>query len=425
MNKLPTLSGLVLAACLLGCGGTSSKSKPEKTAPAKVEAHPNEQDIYRITLTPKAESRLGIQTVPLAVKPLPRHRTVGGELMLPDGASLMVTAPVSGTVRIQESSETPLPGSNLTAGQKVLTIDPLLSPERYVPSPAERVQMANAQVSLVTAQVAAAGDVKRTEAETKAAQINLARAERLFKDRAGPARDVDDAKAQLSISQEALNAAKERLKALEDIRLDVEPSPKTGATKDAKPLPITSPQSGVLQNVTVADGQYVTAGANLFQVVKLETLWVRVPVYVGLLDRIQSRPEARVRMLDQSATDSILAQSITAPPSADPLSATADLYFAIPNPKGDLRPGERVNVDLPLNSEEPRKVIPHAAVLWDIQGNSWVYVHSGPQEYKRARIFIDFTTDTEAVLKYGPDAGTEVVTDGAAELFGTEFGAKK
>ncbi|MCA9072038.1 MAG: efflux RND transporter periplasmic adaptor subunit, partial [Planctomycetaceae bacterium] len=287
MTKLSMLSGLVLAACLAGCDA-GSQPKPGKTAPAKIEPHPNEQDIYRLTLTPKAESRLGIETVPVAMKEVSRHRTIGGELMLPDGASLMVTAPVSGTVRMQDSAGAPLPGARLSVGQNVLTIDPLLSPERYVPSPAERVQMANAQVTLVTAQVAAEGDVKQSQAQVEAAQIALRRAEQLLRDRAGPARDVDDGKAQLAIAQEALKAAQQRLTALKDIRLDIAPPASTGATKDAKPLEITSPQSGVLQNVAVANGQYVTAGATLFQVIKLNTLWVRVPVYVGLLDELKA-----------------------------------------------------------------------------------------------------------------------------------------
>jgi RND family efflux transporter MFP subunit len=390
-----------------------------------VEAHPDERDIYRITLSEKAESRLGIQTVPVATKPLPRHRTVGGVLMLPDGASLMVTAPVSGTIRKTESHATPLPGTKLSMGETVLVLDPLLNPERYVPTPAERVQMANAQVTLVTAQVAAAGDFKRAEAEAEAAKIALNRAEQLLKDRAGSARDVDDAIARMTIAQESLKAAKERLKALEDIRLDVAPPADTGARKDVEQLAITAPQSGVLQKMAVTDGQYISAGASLFEIIKLETLWVRVPVYVGLLDEIQSVPGVQVRSLDEPDADPILAQPISAPPSADPISATADLYFEVANASGKFLPGERVYVTLPLTKNEPRKVIPRDAVLWDIQGTSWVYVRSGPQEYKRARILIDFTTDALAVLKYGPEDGVEVVTAGAAELFGTEFGAKK
>jgi RND family efflux transporter MFP subunit len=421
MNPRPFVL-LILPVAFWGCGGGSKTGNP---APAKVEAHPNEADIYRLTLTPKAVERLGIETVPVTKKSLPRHRTVGGELRLPDGASLLVTSPVSGTIRKNQSGDTPIPGTKLSVGETVLVLDPLLSPERYVPTPAERVQMANAQVGLVTAQVTADGDVKRAEAEMEAAQIALKRAEQLLKDRAGPARDVDDAKARFDIANESLKAARERLKALKDIRLDVAPSPETGARKNVEPLPITAPQSGVLQNVAVAEGQYVTAGANLFEVIKLETLWVRVPVYVGLLDELEAVPVVQVRSLDQPETESVPANAITAPPTADPVSATADLYFDVANPEGRFRPGERVYVTLPLTDQEERLVIPRDAVLWDIQGTSWVYVHSGPEEYRRARILIDFTTDTEAVLSYGPDPGTEVVTAGAAELFGTEFGAKK
>ena len=225
----------VLVLGLAGCGGKAQPAASKKTEPSKIEAHPNEREIYRITLTDKAESRLGIETVPVQTKPVARHRTVGGELMLPDGASSLVTAPVSGTVRINPSSESPLPGMKLSMGQTVLIIDPLLSPERYVPTPAERVQMANAQVTLVTAQVAASGDVKRSEAEMEAAQIALNRAERLLKDRAGPAHDVDDAKARLAIAQEALKAAQQRLKALKNIQLDVAPPENTGAAKMPSP----------------------------------------------------------------------------------------------------------------------------------------------------------------------------------------------
>jgi RND family efflux transporter MFP subunit len=236
---------------------------------------------------------------------------------------------------------------------------------------------------------------------------------------------VDEAKARVAIAQESLKAAQVRLKALKDIRLDVAPLPNTGAKPDAEPLPITAPQSGILQNVSVAEGQYVTAGANLFEVIKLETLWVRVPVYVGLLDELQTVPVVQMRSLDQPETESVPAHAITAPPSADPVSATADLYFEVANADAKFRPGERVDVTLPLTQTEERLVVPREAVLWDIQGTSWVYVRSAPEEFRRARILIDFTTDTEAVLKYGPDEGTEVVTAGAAELFGTEFGAKK
>ena len=90
-----------------------------------------------------------------------------------------------------------------------------------------------------------------------------------------------------------------------------------------------------------------------------------------------------------------------------------------------FRPGERVSVDIPIVGESESLVVPRAAVLLDIHGTAWVYVKSGEQQYQRARAAVRYTTPDLAVLSTGPDVGTEVVVDGAAELFGTEFGAGK
>ena len=81
-----------------------------------------------------------------------------------------------------------------------------------------------------------------------------------------------------------------------------------------------------------------------------------------------------------------------------------------------------MKVEIPLRgSMEERLVVPHKAVLHDIHGGQWVYVRTAPHIYSRRRIQIARINGTDAVLTSSPPAGTEVVTDGAAELFGTEF----
>ena len=42
-----------------------------------------------------------------------------------------------------------------------------------------------------------------------------------------------------------------------------------------------SPIAGVLQSVAAAPGQTVAASAPLFEVVRTDALWVRVPLFVG------------------------------------------------------------------------------------------------------------------------------------------------
>jgi hypothetical protein len=68
------------------------------------------------------------------------------------------------------------------------------------------------------------------------------------------------------------------------------------------------------------------------------------------------------------------------------------------------------------------KVVPYGAVLYDADGNTFVYVSSAPNTYLREPITVDFIQGDRAVLTAGPAAGTAIVTVGAAELYGTETG---
>ena len=95
MCRSQLIFGLILVWCLPGCG--PQKADSAKKAPAKIE-HPKETDIYRVVLTPKAEQRLQISTVPVESKSMPRTRTVGGIVAIPDGANIIVTAPLTGTL---------------------------------------------------------------------------------------------------------------------------------------------------------------------------------------------------------------------------------------------------------------------------------------------------------------------------------------
>jgi hypothetical protein len=67
------------------------------------------------------------------------------------------------------------------------------------------------------------------------------------------------------------------------------------------------------------------------------------------------------------------------------------------------------------------KVVPYAAVLYDANGDTWVYTSPEPQVFIRHKVTVEYIDGDQAVLSDGPPVGTPVVTVGAAELFGTEF----
>jgi hypothetical protein len=64
--------------------------------------------------------------------------------------------------------------------------------------------------------------------------------------------------------------------------------------------------------------------------------------------------------------------------------------------------------------------IPYAAVVYDTEGNTWAYVSTKPNVFVRDPISVDHINGDLAYLTKGPDAGAEVVTTGAEELFGAE-----
>ena len=66
--------------------------------------------------------------------------------------------------------------------------------------------------------------------------------------------------------------------------------------------------------------------------------------------------------------------------------------------------------------------VPYAAILYDKKGLTWTYTNPAGLEFVRTEVAVDHVTDGVAYLDKGPDAGTKVVTVGAAELWGVETG---
>ncbi len=405
-----------------GCQKTD-KSNKEAIKPAKVEKLPVETDLATITLTEDANRRLGITMVAVAEREVTRRRTLGGQAVVPSGKTIVVTAPLAGIVTTPGRGTLPIPGEKVKSGSPLLSLKPLLSAERDVMTPAEQVQLVGARANLMAAQTVAAGDVDRGKAEVEGAQIAFDRATKLFADRAGARRAVDDTEALLNVAKANLAAAKERESQLTDLLKMLDVPAKDG---EATALPMTTPIGGLVNRIDVSVGQTVSMGAALFEVVNLDTIWIRVPVFVDQLREVQTKENAKlVSLSGESLAKTTTANPIAAPPTADTMTSSADLYYEVDNRDLQLRPGQRIGVELPMSKSDMSLVVPNGAILYDVYGNTWVYVETGERQYTRSRVAIRFVNGNEAILSDGPKVGTPVVVDGSAELFGTEFGAGK
>lgn len=390
----------VIAVSIIWTSGCSQpKAAEPQKAPlaAKVENAVKESELATVKLSPEAEERLGVVTVPVAIEAVAQTRTFAGEIVLPPDRVISVAAPVSGT--LSASGAQPAVGMLVRKGQPIYRLTPLLPPERDL-----RVQLER--------------DVTNAQTRVEAARIRFNRAEQLLRDRAGSEKAVEQAREELNLAENDLKVARERLE-----RYDKAP-----VSADVA-VTINAPRDGMIQKVLASPGQTVTGGAALFEVVSLALVWIRVPVYVGDLRLIERGRAARVHALNEAPgghnTLARSARPVIAPPTATAANDTADLYFELANGDGSLRPGQKMGVTLSERGSEESLVVPWSAVLHDINGGTWVYENTAPQQYIRRRVEVRRVVDSLAVLARGPAVGAKVVTAGAAEIFGTEFGTGK
>ncbi|MCB9432740.1 MAG: hypothetical protein H6668_12225 [Ardenticatenaceae bacterium] len=69
--------------------------------------------------------------------------------------------------------------------------------------------------------------------------------------------------------------------------------------------------------------------------------------------------------------------------------------------------------------------VPYAALVYGLNGETWVYVSPSPLTYVRQTVTVDHIEDGMVVLADGPAVGAEVVTVAVAELYGADTGVGK
>jgi hypothetical protein len=230
--------------------------------------------------------------------------------------------------------------------------------------------------TLAANQARADGDVGRASAELDVAQKAYARADALVREEAGSVRARDEAASALGVARASLRAAQ---------------------------------------------AQRVLLGQAVATLGRQGGLWVRVATFAADLDDLDRTAPAVVRELGAGG-GGLRATPVNGPPSGNAAAGTVDLYYALPS--GAWRVGQRVSVDLPMRGAASGLVAPASAILRDIHGGEWVYVRVKTHVYERRRVELAAQSGGQAQVLRGLAAGTEVVTAGAAELFGTEFGTK-
>lgn len=175
-------------------------------------------------------------------------------------------------------------------------------------------------------------------------------------------------------------------------------------------LTLTSPISGVLQELNVRAGMTVSAGETLARVIGLSSVWlaVAVPESDAGAITVGQAVEARLPAFP-GATLSGKVSAIL--PETNPDSRTLRVRVELPNPDGRLRPGLTAQVRLNRATEQSVLWVPSEAVIRTGR-RALVMLAEDAGRYRPVEVQPGQESDGKTAILKGLEEGQKVVTSG-------------
>ena len=156
LQRLATVTLTLALAAAVGAGAwwlvttKPAAAKAEKPpGPATVAKVVKEDDLNTVVLTEEAEKRVGLSLAAVELKAVRRVRVYGGEVTVPAGRTILVAAPLGGTLKAPTGG-VPKAGSLVKVGTPVFQLTPLVTPDGRATLSASLAD-ANGQVSTAKA----------------------------------------------------------------------------------------------------------------------------------------------------------------------------------------------------------------------------------------------------------------------------------
>ncbi|WP_162051907.1 efflux RND transporter periplasmic adaptor subunit [Pontibacter pamirensis] len=182
-----------------------------------------------------------------------------------------------------------------------------------------------------------------------------------------------------------------------------------------------APTSGVITDVAAAEGQYVSEGAVLYRLGKLDKIWVEAELYPQEVASVQAGDVVQVAV-QGFAGEAVTANVTFISPELKQGSQVTVLRAELPNVDDQYMPGMQASVMLP-GKNGSTLAVPTDAVIRD-EGGSHVWVQTGGNTFQARMVTLgEESADNVAILS-GVEENDRVVTSGAYLLY-SEFVLKK
>jgi membrane fusion protein (multidrug efflux system) len=260
----------------------------------------------------------------------------------------------------------------------------------------------------------AEADVSAAEARFSAAQRNAARTKPLLAARAASQKDVDDAVSAEEVAAADVKAAKARLR---EARLNLE------YTR------VESPIHGLTSRSLKSEGSLVNGPQDLLTTVsQLDPIWINFGVSEAEQSRIRQdvasgklevpkdyKFDVAIRF-ESGKVYSRPGKLVFTDARVNAQTGTTDARAEVPNPAGEVRPGQFVRVVL-KGAQRPNAIaVPQRALVEGPQGKM-VYVLSKDGKAEPRPVTVGEWSGSDWIIGSGLAPGDKVIVDGIAKIF--------
>lgn len=321
--------------------------------------HAHEHD--EITLSPDMAQRLGVECDTVRLTPFAETLFVSGQALNSPGEIAYAVAPSSGIVSFTKGIT---PGNDVKKGAEIAKIIPGLT---------------------------SGGDVNlAAKSALENAKRELDRLTPLYHDRLVTASEYNAALAnyESALASYSTNASKGRA---------------------------TSPISGTIVSLNVAEGQYVEVGEALATISSGNDIVLKVDVPRSMASRIGSFNDLRLKVNGETFLVSELGGKRTGSSFTNSTTGYVPLYFNVPNSSGLISPGDSFEGYLIGTAVKDALTIPESAIS-EQMGQYYVYERVDEDGYKKIPVQIEAKDGKNVSVSKGVSPGMIIVTSGAGTL---------
>jgi len=195
----------------------------------------------------------------------------------------------------------------------------------------------------------------------------------------------------------------------------------TETIKTAPLLTVYSTASGIVSELNVSEGQYLTEGSQVLKLENFSQLWLEMDVYPNELKNISIGTKVQASINGISEGEQTLIIDFISP-QMDPSSQILKVRAPIKNP-GNLQAGMQATVFLPLAKISDAMSLPLDAVVRDEKG-AHVWIKTAKNTFSPRMVRTGEEDSERIIILSGLEDVKEVVVSGAY-LLSSEFILKK